>query len=160
MLSTLSFEYQNPKITSSLKQTTKFMRIDEIDQELNTIFQIPQTLSRTKQRELYHIMSKMDKIHIKNFADEVEDIYNQIDSIYTNDEITPTQKQTLSTLEKQLNRLFKYDLNNPITIEDEEKLDQLNREIDALYEVKEPTIQELTRAGVLFCEKKMLSASS
>ena len=157
MSSTLYFEYQNPKMTSLSKQTTKNVRIDEIDQELNTIFQTPQTLSKTKQRELYRIMSKMDKIHMKNFTDEVEDIYNQIDAIYAGDEITQVQKQTLLILEKQLNRLFMYDLNSPVTAEDEEKLTQLSQEIDALYDIKEPTIQELTRAGILFCEKKMLS---
>ena len=136
-----------------------FMRIEKIDQELGTIFESPEILSIEKQRVLNVIKEQIDKIYMRNSYNQVEDIYIQINKIYKSDVLTKSQEQTLETLEKKLNQLFINKSKADIAPDDEHMLETLNAKIDALYEMKEPTLEEIEKAENLLDEKEARYAS-
>jgi len=136
-----------------------FVRIEKIDQELNSIFESPEILSVEKYRELNVIKEQIDKIYMKNAFNQVEDIYKQINEIYKSEKTTKSQEQTLASLENKLNQLFINKSRADIAFEDEQLLEVLNAKIDALYEMKEPTIEEIEKAEILLDEKETRYAS-
>lgn len=131
-----------------------FMRIEKIDKELNSIFESPEILSVEKHRALNVIKEQIDKIYMKNAFNQVEDIYRKINEIYKSDIITKNQEQILVRLDKKLNQLFINKSKADISPEDEHMLEVLNAKIDALYEIKEPTIEEIEKAENLLDEKE------
>lgn len=135
------------------------MRIEKIDQELDSIFKSPEILSIERYRELNTIKEHIDKIYMKSAYEQVENIYKQINEIFKNDTITKSQKQTLATLDDKLNQLFINKSKADITPEDEKILDILNAKIDALFDMKEPTIEEIEKAETLLDEKEVRFAS-
>ncbi len=148
---------QNDKVSIS-NEAKSFARLDEINQELNSIFGAPKKLSITQKIELNAIMKEMDKIYMKNSKNEIDGIYKKIDAIYKDGVITKNEAQNLATFEKQLSRLFIKNENINLTMNDELKLEDLNTKIDTLYENKEPTKNDLLRAQALFSEKETLFA--
>ncbi|MCH9812386.1 MAG: hypothetical protein K0U47_00385 [Epsilonproteobacteria bacterium] len=140
-------------------EAQSFLRMDNIDQELDAIFGTPQKLSSVQQRELNQIMSEIDKIYMKEHMGTIENIYSQIDAIYAQGELTTVSEKKLADLDKKLNELFMHNSNAEISKEDEEKLTHLNAKIDALYGTKEPSTSELNRAQTLLTEKETLFAS-
>ena len=148
---------QNDKISIS-NEAKSFIRLDEIDQELNNIFGAPKELSTTQKRELNAIMKEIDKIYMKNSKNEVDSIYKQIDAIYKDGIITKNETQNLASFEKKLSQLFTKNENINLTMHDELQLENLNAKIDALYETKEPTKNDLLQAQALFSEKETLFA--
>lgn len=140
-------------------EAKSFMRMDEIDQELDAIFGAPDKLSTAKQRELNKIMAEIDKIYVKDNADAVDAVYNQIDAIYAQGEITESEKNKLALLDEELNDLFIQNSNANISQEDEGKLAVLNAKLDALYGTQEPSVLQLTKAESLQSEKETLFAA-
>ena len=136
-----------------------FNRIEKIDQELDTIFESPELLSVEKNRELNLIKEQIDKIYMKNSLNQVEDIYRQINKIYKSDAITKNQERILARLEQKLNQLFLNKSKADIAPEDEKNLEILNAQIDALYEMKEPSLNEIKKAEILLDEKETRYAS-
>jgi len=151
-----TFTYVSPTDFISLyDENTSFMKIDEIDRELNAIFQTPDKLSKIKQIECNNYLREIDKIYIKNSSNLIDEIYSEIDFLYTRDK---TDELTISLLQKQLDDLFFDNSISKITAEDEKNLSLLNSKIDALYNEKELTIDELYNAKMLFNEKEKLFA--
>ncbi len=105
------------------------------------------------------IKEQIDKIYMRNSYKQVEDIYSQINKIYKSDTITKSQEQTLQSLEEKLNQLFINKSKADIAPEDEHLLEILNAKIDALYEMKEPTLEEIEKAENLLDEKEARYAS-
>jgi phosphotransacetylase len=58
-----------------------------------------------------------------------------------------------------LNQLFINKSKADISVEDEEILEVLDAKIDSLYEMQEPTIEEIEKAEKLLDEKETLYAS-
>ncbi len=151
-----TFTYVSPtEFTNLYDEDTSFLKIDEIDKELNSIFQIPSALSKIKQIECNGYLREIDKIYIKNSSDLIDEIYNEIDYLYTSDE---ADDFTLSLLQNKLDDLFFNNSVNKISAEDEKNLSLLNANIDALYSEKIPTTDELYSAKMLFNEKEKLFA--
>jgi len=136
-----------------------FMRIEKIDDELNSMFESPELLSMEKHRELSVLKEQIDKIYIKNAYNQVEEIYLQINTIFKSDEISAEDEVLLYSLEQKLHGLFLNKSKADISLDDAMKLEELNLQIDALFEIKEPTIQEIEKAELLLDEKEMRYAS-
>lgn len=136
-----------------------FIHIEKIDQELNSIVGAPEILSIEKQRELNIIKEQIDKIYMKNSYKQVEHIYGLMNDIYKSDTITYKQEKTLARLEKKLNELFINKSRADIAPEDEQILEVLNTKINALYEIKELSIEEIQKAEILLDERETRYAS-
>ena len=150
MSNTLSLPTKSPIIAYAVpNEAESFMRMDEIDDTLNSIFTPPKELSAKAQQELNYILCEIDKIYMKNSKDEVGSIYNQM-ALATGD------SEELALLEEELSQLFIKNENVNIAMDDEVLLEKLNKQADALYETQESNETELSYADALFCEKNAL----
>lgn len=134
-------------------QAQALLRIDEIDTELSAIFGTPKSLNAHEQRELNNLMMEMDKIYMKDQADEVTRLYTQMDALYEDGSLSIEEEQMLTTLEHDLATLMHtstYELSD----EDEASLASINAKIDRLYGTTEPSTLELAKAESLMREKE------
>lgn len=143
MSNTLSIVTQSPI-------SANFMRMDEINDTLNSIFISPKELSFLMQKELNCILCEIDKIYMKNSQKEIENIYNQMNKLKED------ERGELILLEEKLSLLFIKNENVNITKNDEILLEKLNKQVDALCEKRELSEIELSYADALFDEKTAL----